>query len=146
MFESDNKKRPSPDPSEQGVRLKKSYRISYGDNLDTQNLNIRTHNQFIGPCGVNLLSPADCFTPRSPRITSKGYAPDVVEPLDDDTSLLALLENDISDESTHQPHPWFENGEETPYEDLVLEDGNVIPRACFGVVSCTDLYRFVQMR
>lgn len=137
MFDSDNRKRPSPDASDQGVRLKKPYQQAYGNNLDTRNLDIRRHNQFIGPCGVNLLSPVACFTPQSPGFISNAYPPHLVEPLQVGKSPVALLDGDISD-STLQPHLQSENGEEFPAEDLLLEDEDVVPRVCFGVVSYSN--------
>ncbi|KAH3982488.1 hypothetical protein HBI56_015260 [Parastagonospora nodorum] len=135
MFDSDNRKRPSPGASDQGVRLKKPYQQAYGNNLDTRKLDIRSHNQFIGPSGVNLLSPADCFTPQSPGFIPNAYESHLVEPLRVGKSPLALLDGDIFDDSTLQPHSWSENSEEFPDEDLLLEDEELVPRVCFGVLN-----------
>jgi hypothetical protein len=147
MFDSDNRKRPSPGASDQGVKLKKPYQQVYGNNLDTRNLDMRSHNQFIGRSGVNLLSPADCFTPQSPGFISNAYESHLVEPLHVGKSPLALLDGDIFDDSTLQPHSWSENSEEFPDEDLLLEDEELVPRVCFGVVSysnCSEAINLIQ--
>ncbi|KAH7080899.1 SNF2 family N-terminal domain-containing protein [Paraphoma chrysanthemicola] len=135
MFYSDDRKRPSPDALDQGVRLKKPYQQTYGNNLDIRNLDIRSHNQLIEPCRVDLLSPAACFTPQSPGFISNAYAPYLVNSLHVGKSPLALLDGDFSDDSTLQPHPWSETSEEFPDEDLLLEDEDVVPRVCFGVLN-----------
>jgi hypothetical protein len=135
MVRSDNRKRPSPDLSDQGIRLKKPYKIAYGNNLDIPNADILSHEQFMGPHEVNFSTPADCFSPQNPRFTSNVYKSHPIEPYHDDTSLHPLNDHDISGESTIQPHPWSDNGEEFPDENMLLEDGDIVPRVCFGVVS-----------
>jgi hypothetical protein len=135
MFRSDNKKRPSPELSNQGIRLKKPYKIAYGNNLDVPNADILSHEQFKGRPEVNFSTPADCFSPQTPGFISKVYTPHLIEPYHNDTSLHALTDHDISGESTNQSHLWSENGEESLDEGLLLEDDSVVARVCFGVVS-----------
>jgi hypothetical protein len=66
------------------------------------------------------------------------------------TSSLKLISSQLDiwraplSSSTTQPHPWFENGEEFPNEDILLEDGNVVPKVCFGVVSLLNPSRITK--
>jgi hypothetical protein len=95
----------------------------------------------MGPYEVNFSTPADCVSPQSPRSTSHVYTSHLFEPYHDESSLHPLVDHGISGESTTQPRPWSEVGEEFPDEDMLLEYGNVVPKVCFGVVSLLNSSR-----
>ncbi|KAH7077840.1 SNF2 family N-terminal domain-containing protein [Paraphoma chrysanthemicola] len=137
MFGLDDRKRPSAEQSAHGVRLKKPFKISNEQSPDIPLECIRGYDSFVDSHGAKLLSPTSCSTPQSPRITTENLALHLEDSSRDNRSLPAVLDYDLADESTLLPHPWSENGVELQDEDLSLDDGNVVPRACFGVLIVT---------
>jgi hypothetical protein len=140
MFESNNRKRPSARYSDPEVRLKKPYKILDEEKVGSQLPDICAHDRFVEQRGVNHLSPTTCFTPLDSGITADNYIPHPDKSIHHNESLLALFKWNITDESTLLENPWSENDEESPDEDLSSKDKAVVPRVCFGVVSCSHIF------
>lgn len=140
MFESNNRKRPSARCSHPEDRLKRPRRILDEEKLGSQLPDIYAHDRFVEQRGVNHLSPTSCFTSLNSETIADNYTPYPDKSVYNNESFLALPKCDIIDESTLPTNPWSENGEESPDEDLSSEDRVVVPRACFGVVSCLHTF------
>jgi hypothetical protein len=139
MFELHNTKRPAAEKVDHGVRLKKTCTIASRTNPGTQLPDICSHYGLIGQDGANLLSQSSCFTPQYPQASSENYVPYQVEPPPDNTSLPTLTNHDNSDDSTLRTNPQSIDGVDSLDEELSLEDNDVVPRVCFGAVSCSIL-------
>jgi hypothetical protein len=141
MFETDTRKRPYAEKSDQDVRLKKPYQKTNGKNLDTQLPGIRSHDRFIEQHGLNFISPTSCFTPQDPSNIPGNCVPQQDEALAGDISLFTMLEYKNFDEPILRTNPWSEDDIGSPNEDLLLKDTNMVARVCFGVVSCLSPFR-----
>jgi hypothetical protein len=141
MSELDKRKRLFAEEIDHGVKLKKRCTVAYGTIIDTQLSDICGHNGFLEQGEVRLLSQSSCLSPPYPRNTSENYVSDQIRPLLDDTSLLASADYDSPDESALQTNLWSRDGLASLNEELSLENNNVVPRVCFGVVSYSNLFR-----
>jgi hypothetical protein len=146
MFKSDNKKRPSSEQCDRGVRLKKPFKRANRKDPGIELRRMRSHDQVLHSHGADSYKHSLTSShPQNPRTTSGGYTPHLDGVLPDAASLLALLDNDVSNELLRQPHPWSDYREEASDEDLSLDDETVVPRICFGVVSCSGFSRRTEL-
>jgi hypothetical protein len=141
MFELHNTKRPTAEKVDHGVRLKKACTIANRTNSGIQLPDICSHDGIIGQDGANILSQSSCFTQQYPQASSENYVSYQVEPPPHNTSLPTLTNYDNSDESALRTNPQSIDGVDSLDEELSLEDNDVVPRVCFGTVSCSNLSR-----